>query len=178
MLADGTLMYLMFNIYFCIFWVIFTIFLLVKERSLTFSEARLEPETLSCLFLFTQTSEEVSEKMTGLVVPMNRERNFTYDNSIHKLPKYLDYRKKGLVTSVKDQVWHHTRLYIITVRLTVHLFHWNWRFGQLKLWLITKFENLTMKCCVLLHVYCSIILYFKSTFIMKYQNGWITWLLL
>lgn len=59
--------------------------------------------------LFIQTSEEVSEKLTGLLVPMNRERNFTttLGNGVHKLPKYLDYRKKKMVTSVKDQVRDH-----------------------------------------------------------------------
>lgn len=59
--------------------------------------------------LFMQTSEEVYEKMTGLVVPMTRERNFTMalDNSVQRLPKYLDYRKKKMVTSVKNQVRDH-----------------------------------------------------------------------
>ncbi|XP_042345511.1 cathepsin K [Plectropomus leopardus] len=51
------------------------------------------------------TSEEVSEKMTGLQIPVNRERSFTVDldNSLTRLPKSLDYRKKGMVTSVKNQ---------------------------------------------------------------------------
>ncbi|KAM9852038.1 uncharacterized protein ACBR49_005144 [Aulostomus maculatus] len=50
------------------------------------------------------TSEEVVEKMTGLEAPMNRQRSFTMalDHSAY-LPKALDYRKKGLVTPVKDQ---------------------------------------------------------------------------
>ncbi|TWW79769.1 cathepsin K [Takifugu flavidus] len=51
------------------------------------------------------TSEEVLEKMTGLLVPLNDQRNVTMalSNSIERLPKHLDYRKKGIVTAVKDQ---------------------------------------------------------------------------
>lgn len=59
-----------------------------------------------------QTSEEVSEKMTGLQIPVNRERGFTMDldDNVTKLPKYIDYRKRGMVTPVKDQVRHHLDL--------------------------------------------------------------------
>ncbi|XP_070822589.1 cathepsin K [Chaetodon trifascialis] len=51
------------------------------------------------------TSEEVSEKMTGLQIPMMHERSFTMalDDDVSRLPKYVDYRKKGMVTSVKNQ---------------------------------------------------------------------------
>ncbi|XP_076593711.1 cathepsin K [Chaetodon auriga] len=51
------------------------------------------------------TSEEVSEKMTGLQIPMMHERSFTMalDDDVSGLPKYVDYRKKGMVTSVKNQ---------------------------------------------------------------------------
>ncbi|XP_033497524.2 cathepsin K [Epinephelus lanceolatus] len=51
------------------------------------------------------TSEEVSEKMTGLQVPVNRERSFTMDldDRVTRLPKTVDYRKKGMVTAVKNQ---------------------------------------------------------------------------
>lgn len=51
------------------------------------------------------TSEEVSEKMTGLQVPVNREPGFTkeVDPRVSKLPKTLDYRKMGMVTPVKNQ---------------------------------------------------------------------------
>nr|ACO82385.1 cathepsin K [Lutjanus argentimaculatus] len=51
------------------------------------------------------TSEEVSEKMTGLLVPLNHKRSFTMalDDDVNRLPKYIDYRKKGMVTSVKNQ---------------------------------------------------------------------------
>lgn len=44
--------------------------------------------------------------MTGLLVPMNREPSFTMDldDKVSKIPKSVDYRKKGMVTSVKNQV--------------------------------------------------------------------------
>lgn len=49
--------------------------------------------------------------MTGLLVPLDDRRNstMTLDNSIQRLPKQLDYRKKGLVTAVKDQVRRSTQ---------------------------------------------------------------------
>lgn len=44
--------------------------------------------------------------MTGLLVPMVEQRNATMrlNSSLQRLPRGLDYRKKGLVTPVKDQV--------------------------------------------------------------------------
>lgn len=44
--------------------------------------------------------------MTGLLVPMVDRRNATMalNNSLQKLPRSLDYRRKGFVTAVKDQV--------------------------------------------------------------------------
>lgn len=67
----------------------------------------MQPRTcpLTC-GLSTQTSEEVLEKMTGLLVPMVDQRNatMTFNNSVQKLPRSLDYRKKGIVTAVKNQV--------------------------------------------------------------------------
>lgn len=49
--------------------------------------------------------------MTGLLVPLNDQRNVTMalGNSIERLPKHLDYRKKGIVTAVKNQVRRSTR---------------------------------------------------------------------
>lgn len=67
---------------------------------------RLNPACPFTSSLFTQTSEEVYEKMTGLTVPLNRQRNTTMalGDAVHRMPKYLDYRKKRMVTSVKNQV--------------------------------------------------------------------------
>lgn len=49
--------------------------------------------------------------MTGLLVPLDDRRNvtMTLNNSIQRLPKHLDYRKKGFVTAVKDQVRRSTQ---------------------------------------------------------------------
>lgn len=46
--------------------------------------------------------------MTGLLVPMVDQRNATMalNGSVQRLPRNLDYRKKGAVTAVKDQVRH------------------------------------------------------------------------
>lgn len=45
--------------------------------------------------------------MTGLIVPLDSQRNATtmvFNDSVHRMPKSLDYRKKGWVSSVKNQV--------------------------------------------------------------------------
>ncbi|XP_061573546.1 cathepsin K [Cololabis saira] len=51
------------------------------------------------------TSEEVVEMMTGLQTPEYRDRSFTMalNDDVRRLPKSVDYRKKGMVTSVKNQ---------------------------------------------------------------------------
>ncbi|XP_026172869.1 cathepsin K [Mastacembelus armatus] len=51
------------------------------------------------------TLEEVSRTMTGLRVPMEHERSFTMalSDRVSKLPKSVDYRKKGMVSAVKNQ---------------------------------------------------------------------------
>ncbi|XP_035248384.1 cathepsin K [Anguilla anguilla] len=51
------------------------------------------------------TTEEVVEKMTGLEVPLFRDSNSTFipDLSKRRLPKYVDYRKLGYVTPIKNQ---------------------------------------------------------------------------
>lgn len=56
--------------------------------------------------LFVQTTEEVAEKMTGLLLPMQRNSSNTMalDDKVERLPKTVDYRKKGMVSSVKNQV--------------------------------------------------------------------------
>ncbi|XP_030637183.1 cathepsin K [Chanos chanos] len=51
------------------------------------------------------TSEEVALKLAGLMLPLNKDRNNTYipEDSLKRLPKSIDYRKLGYVTSVKNQ---------------------------------------------------------------------------
>ncbi|KAL2084371.1 hypothetical protein ACEWY4_019889 [Coilia grayii] len=52
------------------------------------------------------TIEEIAEKLMGLQVPMYRDPNntFTADiNDYQRLPKSVDYRKLGYVSSVKNQ---------------------------------------------------------------------------
>ncbi|XP_030013938.1 cathepsin K-like [Sphaeramia orbicularis] len=69
------------------------------------AELGMHSYTLAMNHLGDMTSEEVSEKMTGLQVPLNTERSFTMalDDTVHNIPKSVDYRKKGMVTPVKNQ---------------------------------------------------------------------------
>lgn len=61
---------------------------------------------LSMNHLGDMTTEEVADRLTGLQVPVNRDKSYTIspDNSQVWLPKSIDYRKKGMVTSVKNQL--------------------------------------------------------------------------
>lgn len=69
------------------------------------AELGMHSYTLAMNHLGDMTSEEVAEKMTGLLIPLNTERSFTMalDEKVHNIPKSVDYRKKGMVTSVKNQ---------------------------------------------------------------------------
>ncbi|XP_073423312.1 cathepsin K isoform X1 [Dendrobates tinctorius] len=50
------------------------------------------------------TSEEIVQTMTGLLVPSNHQSNNTYEEDKKaRIPKYIDYRKKGYVTPVQNQ---------------------------------------------------------------------------
>lgn len=51
------------------------------------------------------TLEEVAEKVMGLQMPMYQDLTNTYvpDDTVERLPKSIDYRKLGYVTSVKNQ---------------------------------------------------------------------------
>ncbi|XP_029959711.1 cathepsin K [Salarias fasciatus] len=49
------------------------------------------------------TSEEVVDKMTGLQIPINRNYTVDLDHQRVHIPKSIDYRKKKMVTSVKNQ---------------------------------------------------------------------------
>ncbi|XP_006001246.1 cathepsin K [Latimeria chalumnae] len=58
--------------------------------------------------LADMTSDEVVRKMTGLIVPTVQESNDTFDVSdddddVDRLPRSIDYRKKGYVTPVRNQ---------------------------------------------------------------------------
>ncbi|XP_062848544.1 cathepsin K [Trichomycterus rosablanca] len=60
--------------------------------------------TLGMNHLGDMTAEEVAEKMLGLQVPMERDSMNAYvPDPLDKLPKSVDYRKLGYVTSVKNQ---------------------------------------------------------------------------
>lgn len=76
---------------------------LITTHNIEYSQGK-HTYDLAMNHLGDMTSEEVVQTMTGLRVPSNRQSNNTYEPDwTTRIPKYIDYRKKGYVTPVQNQ---------------------------------------------------------------------------
>ncbi|XP_071971184.1 cathepsin K [Engystomops pustulosus] len=75
----------------------------INNHNKEYSEGK-HSYTLGMNHLGDMTVEEVVLTMTGLRVPTNHKSNNTFEaDRKAKIPKYIDYRKKGYVTPVQNQ---------------------------------------------------------------------------
>lgn len=56
------------------------------------------------MFFSLKTSEEYRKMMTDIPVPNLRMKKSIYQPIVGYLPKFVDWRRRSYVTSVKDQV--------------------------------------------------------------------------